>query len=108
MQITEVRVYSNSDTKPVGVQANCSVTIDGVFVLHQILVVRAKNGNLFIRFPQEKRTSKEGTRIYTDICHPLDTDTREYIQDTVLSAYEEAMGYDENELTGDDTTSDTN
>ena len=86
MQITEVRVYLPREVKETGVQATCSVTIDGVFVLHQVLVIKANNGSLFIRFPQEK-IQKNGEFIEKDICHPLDTATRTYIQKTVIDTF---------------------
>lgn len=63
-----------------------SVTFDNEFVVHDIKVIEGQNG-LFIAMPSRKTPDGE----FKDIAHPINTDTREKIQTSILKAYEEAM-----------------
>ena len=63
-----------------------SVTFDNEFVVHDIKVIEGQNG-LFIAMPSRKTPDGE----FKDIAHPINTDTREKIQNSILKAYEEAM-----------------
>ncbi|HHV71370.1 MAG TPA: septation regulator SpoVG [Clostridia bacterium] len=83
MEITDVRLRKvNSDTK---MKAIASITIDGVFVVHDIRVVEGNNG-LFIAMPSRKMPNGE----FRDIAHPITTEVRQQIQDRILAAYNEA------------------
>ena len=57
-----------------------------MFVVHDIKVIEGQNG-LFIAMPSRKTPDGE----FKDIAHPINTDTREKIQTSILKAYEEAM-----------------
>ncbi|WP_142413521.1 septation regulator SpoVG [Hathewaya massiliensis] len=81
MQITDVRIRKiSADSK---MKAIVSVTFDGEFVVHDIKVIEGKNG-LFIAMPSRKTPNGE----FKDITHPINTDTRQKIQDAILSEYE--------------------
>ena len=67
-------------------KAVVSITIDNEFVVHDIKVVEGDKG-LFIAMPSRKTPDGE----FKDIAHPINTDTREKIQNSILKAYEEAM-----------------
>ena len=67
-------------------KAIVSVTFDNEFVVHDIKVIEGQNG-LFIAMPSRKTPDGE----FKDIAHPINTDTREKIQTSILKAYEEAM-----------------
>ena len=67
-------------------KAIVSVTFDNEFVVHDIKVIEGQNG-LFIAMPSRKTPDGE----FKDIAHPINTDTREKIQNSILKAYEEAM-----------------
>lgn len=94
MQITDVRIRKiSTDSK---MKAIVSVTFDGEFVVHDIKVIEGKNG-LFIAMPSRKTPNGE----FKDITHPINTDTRQKIQDTILSEYERVksqISADENTL----------
>ena len=83
MQITDVRIRKiATDGK---MKAIVSVTFDNEFVVHDIKVIEGQNG-LFIAMPSRKTPDGE----FKDIAHPINTETREKIQDSILAAYEEA------------------
>ena len=84
MNITDVHVRKiNHDGK---MKAVASVTLDEVFVVHDIKVIDGEKG-LFIAMPSKKAADGE----YRDIAHPINSQTREMLQSTILSAYEQAL-----------------
>ena len=84
MQITDVRIRKiTTDGK---MKAIVSVTFDNEFVVHDIKVIEGQNG-LFIAMPSRKTPDGE----FKDIAHPINTDTREKIQGSILDAYEKAL-----------------
>ncbi|MGG7059505.1 septation regulator SpoVG [Clostridium nigeriense] len=91
MTITDVRIRKiASDGK---MKAIVSVTFDNEFVVHDIKVIEGQNG-LFIAMPSRKTPDGE----FKDIAHPINTDTREKIQASILEAYEKAKLEDESEV----------
>ncbi|MCQ2979442.1 MAG: septation regulator SpoVG [Clostridia bacterium] len=80
MQITDIRVRKvASDSK---MKAIVSVTFDGEFVVHDIKVIEGEKG-LFIAMPSRKIVNGE----FKDIAHPINSDTRDRIQQAVLDEY---------------------
>ena len=63
-------------------KAIVSVTFDNEFVVHDIKVIEGQNG-LFIAMPSRKTPDGE----FKDIAHPINTQTREILQDSILSEY---------------------
>ena len=84
MQITDVRVRKIA--KEGKMKAIVSITLDDEFVVHDIKVIECEKG-LFIAMPSKKTTDGE----YRDIAHPINSDTRERIQDIILEGYERAL-----------------
>ena len=84
MQITDVRV--RRITKEGKMKAIVSITIDDEFVVHDIKVIEGEKG-LFIAMPSKKATDGE----YRDIAHPINSGTREAIQQIILESYESAL-----------------
>ena len=84
MQITDVRVRKIE--KEGKMKAIVSITLDNEFVIHDIKVIEGEKG-LFIAMPSKKSLDGE----YRDIAHPINSGTRERIQNIILSKYEEAM-----------------
>ena len=66
-------------------KAVVSVTLDDAFVVHDIKVIEGEKG-LFIAMPSRKAADGE----YRDIAHPINSTTRERIQNIILEAYEKA------------------
>ena len=81
MEITDVRVRKiNKEGK---MKAVVSITFDGNFVIHDIKVIEGEKG-LFIAMPSRKSGDGE----YRDIAHPINTETRQEIQDIILEKYQ--------------------
>lgn len=83
MQITDVRIRKIATEGKM--KAIVSVTFDNEFVVHDIKVIEGQNG-LFIAMPSRKTPDGE----FKDIAHPINTDTREKIQQAILAEYEKA------------------
>lgn len=84
MQITDVRV--RKITREGKMRAIVSITIDEEFVIHDIKVIEGDKG-LFIAMPSKKATDGE----YRDIAHPINSSTREKIQNIILESYQKAL-----------------
>ena len=80
MQITDVRVRKVASQNRM--KAIASITIDDVFVIHDIKVIESQDG-LFIAMPSRKTPNGE----FKDIAHPINAETREKIQKAILEAY---------------------
>ena len=81
MQITDVRVRKIE--KEGKMKAIVSITLDNEFVIHDIKVIEGEKG-LFIAMPSRKAADGE----YRDIAHPINSETREKIQDMILNKYD--------------------
>lgn len=83
MNITKVVV------RPVEMNKVCavaSITIDDQFVVHDLRVVDGDKG-LFVAMPSRKLPNGE----YRDVAHPINTQTREMLQATVLAEFRQMM-----------------
>ncbi len=80
MDITDVRVFPVDEDK---LKAYVTITLDGCFVIRDLKVINGTTG-LFIAMPAKRR--KDGS--YKDIAHPLNADTRDRMEKTILSEYE--------------------
>lgn len=85
MQITDVRVRKISSENGNKMKAIASITIDDVFVVHDIKILEGEKG-MFIAMPSRKSSDGE----FRDIAHPINTETREMLQDLILKKYYEA------------------
>ena len=81
MQVTDVRVRRVE--KEGKMKAIVSITMDYEFVVHDIKVIEGVKG-LFIAMPSRRAADGE----YRDIAHPINSDTREMIQNIILDKYE--------------------
>ena len=81
MQVTDVRVRKIE--KEGKMKAIVSITLDNEFVIHDIKVIEGEKG-LFIAMPSRKAADGE----YRDIAHPINSETRDMIQNVILHKYE--------------------
>ena len=88
MQITDVRIRKIA--KEGKMKAIVSITLDGEFVVHDIKVIEGEKG-LFIAMPSRRAGDGE----YRDIAHPINSETREMIQNIILERYETVLEEDE-------------
>jgi stage V sporulation protein G len=79
VEITEVRVFPVQEEK---LKAFVSVVLDHCFMVNDIKVIQGREG-LFISMPSRKKKNGE----FKDIAHPLNNETRRWVEDRVLSEY---------------------
>lgn len=99
MKITDVRVRKIYPTGKM--RGIVSVTFDDVFVVHDIKVIEGQNG-FFIAMPSRKTPDGE----FKDICHPIRSEMRRILQESVLSAYDDAVAAEEAAEAAEDTDDD--
>ncbi len=81
MEITDVRVkIFDSENR---LKAIAAITIDDCFVVHELRVIDGKEG-LFVAMPSRKMPNGE----FKDVAHPINQETRDYIEGIVIEAYE--------------------
>lgn len=84
MEITDIRIRRINRVGKV--KAISSITIDDCFVVHDIKIIDGAQG-LFVAMPSRQASDGE----YRDIAHPINSETRVYVKDTILAAYEELL-----------------
>jgi stage V sporulation protein G len=80
LEITEVRISLRDDDK---LKAFASMTFNDAFVIRGLKVIEGKNG-MFVAMPSRKKP--DGT--YQDIAHPINNETREFIEGFILEEYQ--------------------
>jgi stage V sporulation protein G len=83
MEITDVKIIPVDDEK---LKAFVSIVFDQCFVVTDIKIINGPKG-LFVSMPSKKR--KDGT--FKDIAHPLNNQTRQYLEEKVLSLYRQQV-----------------
>ena len=83
MEITEVRVNLQHEEV---LKAFVSITLDDEFVIRGLKVIQGMEGR-FVAMPARKK--KDGT--FQDIAHPINRETREYMERVVLTAYDDEV-----------------
>lgn len=83
MEITEIRITLRDDEK---LKAFASITLDNMIVIRGLKIIDGSSGT-FIAMPSRQR--KDGT--YQDVAHPINRDTREWLEQQVIGAYKEEV-----------------
>jgi stage V sporulation protein G len=89
MKITEIRVSLRDDNK---LKAFASITLDDCFVVRGLKIIEGAKG-VFVAMPSRKRP--DGT--YQDVAHPINNETRDWMEDLIVKAYEEELANTESE-----------
>lgn len=84
MNITDIRI--RQVRKEGKLKAVVSITLDQAFVVHDIKIIEGDTG-YFIAMPSRKTQSGE----YRDIAHPINSETREWMQKQILDRYQEML-----------------
>lgn len=84
MEITDIRV--RKITKEGKMKAVVSMTLDDSFVVHDIKVIDGDKG-LFIAMPSRRAGDGE----FRDIAHPINSKTRNIMQEVILEKYKQAV-----------------
>jgi len=80
VQVTDVRIRRLAQEGKM--RAIVSITFNEKFVVHDVRVIEGNNG-LFVAMPSKRTPNGE----FRDIAHPINAETREVIQLSVLNAY---------------------
>ena len=83
MEISEIRIFPVHEER---LKAYVTITLDNCFVIRDLKIIHGNNG-LFVAMPSKKR--KDGT--FKDIAHPLNSETRDKMEDQILSEFEKEM-----------------
>ena len=83
MKITAVRVKPVTGER---LKAYASVTFDECFLVSDIKIIEGPKG-LFLSMPSKKK--KDGK--FRDSAHPINTDFRKLMEDTVIGKYKEVL-----------------
>jgi stage V sporulation protein G len=86
MEVTKVTLRPVSMNK---VCAIASVVLDEQFVVHDLRVVNGEKG-LFVAMPSRKLPNGD----FRDICHPINAEARQSLQEAVLLQFAEDGGLD--------------
>ena len=81
MEITEIRISLRDDNK---LKAFASITLDNCFVIRGLKIIEGAKG-VFVAMPSRKRP--DGT--YQDVAHPINTTTRDWMEEQIIKAYNE-------------------
>lgn len=83
MEITEIRITLREDDK---LRAFASVTLDDALVIRGLKIIEGSAG-MFVAMPSRQR--KDGS--YQDVAHPINRETREWLESLVITAYKEEV-----------------
>ena len=83
MEITEIRITLREDDK---LRAFASITLDNALVIRGLKIIEGSSG-MFVAMPSRQR--KDGS--YQDVAHPINRETREWLESLVISAYKEEI-----------------
>ncbi len=79
----QIRMVERQVTK---LRAVASILIDDCFAVHDIKIIEGANG-VFIAMPSRRTPDGE----FKDIAHPINTETRDYVTEIILEAYNKAI-----------------
>jgi len=79
MEITEIRIALRDDNK---LKAFASITLDNCFVIRGLKIIEGAKGT-FVAMPSRKRP--DGT--YQDIAHPINNETRSWMESKIIDEY---------------------
>lgn len=89
MKISEIRISLRDDNK---LKAFASITLDNCFVIRGLKIIEGAKG-VFVAMPSRKRP--DGT--YQDVAHPINNETRDWMEGLIITAYEEELENNEAE-----------
>ena len=85
MEITDIRIKRvESDNK---LKAYVTITFDNCFVVHNLKIIMGQFGR-FVAMPSRKTLDGE----FKDIAHPINSDFRKRIQDSILEEFDKGAG----------------
>ncbi len=71
-------------------KAVASVTMDGMFAVHNVRVIKSEKG-MFIGMPYETYKDKDGKDTRRDVFHPINSEARKAMEEAVIATYNEKV-----------------
>lgn len=84
MNITDIRIRKLLEEGRL--RAIISITIDDMLAIHDIKVVQGED-RLFVAMPSRR----DELGVFRDVVHPISAQGREFIEKSILKAYEEKL-----------------
>lgn len=85
MEITNVKIFKAKQRGPILAYAN--VILDNKFIIRGITLIQTEKNGRFISMPS--RRLRNGERHFRDVCHPLNSEIRTELTNTIFAAYDE-------------------
>lgn len=82
MRITDIRLLEGDGQR---VLARCSIVLDEMIAVHGLAILPGRAGGLYLAMPKFKHS--DGSM--RDTAHPINAETRRYLEDQVFAAYRE-------------------
>lgn len=83
-------IYSLNINPSSSVKAYANLDLGNGFAVHGLKVINGQKG-LFVSTPSRPSIDQNGERKFRDIFHPITKEARAEMQETVLTAYKEAL-----------------
>jgi stage V sporulation protein G len=84
LRITEIRISLREDLK---LKAFVSITLNDCFVIRGLKIIEG-NRSRFVAMPSRKKSDG----LFQDIAHPINNETRSWMETLILDAYLEEVG----------------
>ena len=86
MEITEIKVFPANEGK---LKAYATMVFDNCFIIRDLKVIKSDKG-YFVSMPSRRK--KDGS--FKDIVHPLNSETRQMIEDKIIEEYKKVVEED--------------
>lgn len=83
IEITDVKIFKIKQRGALLGYAN--IVLNNCFIIRGIKILETQKNGKFVGMPS--RPLRDKKRIYRDLCHPINKDTRELITIAILDAY---------------------
>lgn len=92
MKITDIRIFKARQKGPVLAYAN--VILDNQFIIRGVTLLETEKNGRFISMPARRLRTDSG-KSFRDVCHPLNSDVRSELTNSVFDAYDEFIENEE-------------
>jgi stage V sporulation protein G len=96
VEISEIKVFLVDEPK---LKAFVSIVFDRCFMVNDIKIIRGREG-LFVSMPSRRKKNGE----FKDVAHPLNNETRSWMEESILSAYRETVSRERGGMCPEDET----
>lgn len=81
-EITSIKIHKLPKEENSSIVGIASIVLNGVFLVNDIRIIQTKD-KTFCAMPSRRLEDKT----FMDICHPLNNDTRKYLENLILAEY---------------------